>query len=680
MKPFPFFLFTSLALPGALAADASETPAIELAPVTVTTAHSRVPLRTTLDPKAPAQPVPVQDGAEALRAVPGFSVIRKGGADGDPVLRGMAGSRLAVLIDGEAIYGGCGNRMDPPTAYVFPAAYDRVTVLKGPQSVLHGPGSSAGVVRFERDTVRLTHPGATLFGALTLGDAGRRDLALDVRAGSPDVQARLAATDSRADDYRDGDDRPVHSAYTRWSANASVAWTPDAQTVIELSGARSDGEASYADRTMDGVKFSRENVALRATRRALGPRVAALEAHAYWNYVDHVMDNYSRRPLASNGTPAVSNPDRLTFGARAQVDLLLGAAALALGADAQVNRHTLRTTTNNAVQPFTARPRVQDAEFRQAGVFGEWKASADAPRRTFAGLRLDRWSARDSRAAVSLGMSGSRPNPTANQERTSVLPSGFVRFELDPTPDTTLFAGLGHVGRFPDYWEMFRNESATGLSALALAPERTTQLDFGVQRRTARAEFSLSLFAAAIADFVLVQSGFVKTEPLGPRTAVVSRNIRARTFGGEASALWRVTERWRIDASLAAVRGENETDDRPLAQLPPLEGRVGVTYVASSWSASVLGRAVAAQRRVAPRQGNIVGQDIGPSPGFGLVSVNASWAPRPAWRMSAGIDNLFDRTFAEHISRAGAAVSGFPQTTRVNEPGRFAWLKLDVRL
>jgi len=39
---------------------------------------------------------------------------------------------------------------DPPTAYVYPAAYDQITVLKGPQTVLYGPGNSAGTVLFER--------------------------------------------------------------------------------------------------------------------------------------------------------------------------------------------------------------------------------------------------------------------------------------------------------------------------------------------------------------------------------------------------------------------------------------------------------------------------------------------------------------------------------------------------
>jgi len=77
-------------------------------------------------------------------------VIRKGGTDGDPVFRGMAASRVNVLVDGEQLLGGCGMRMDPPTAYVFPEAYDRIVVVKGPQTVLRGPGNSAATVSFER--------------------------------------------------------------------------------------------------------------------------------------------------------------------------------------------------------------------------------------------------------------------------------------------------------------------------------------------------------------------------------------------------------------------------------------------------------------------------------------------------------------------------------------------------
>ena len=93
----------------------------------------RPPPRSTL--RRPSAASDVYKRQDYPKATPGFSVIRKGGTDGDPVFRGMAASRVNLLIDGQPVLGGCGMRMDPPTAYVFPAAYDRVVVIKGPHTV-----------------------------------------------------------------------------------------------------------------------------------------------------------------------------------------------------------------------------------------------------------------------------------------------------------------------------------------------------------------------------------------------------------------------------------------------------------------------------------------------------------------------------------------------------------------
>ena len=110
--------FTRTAVAAALAAlpFAAQAADPNLDEVVVTAPQMREPLVIENDPRAPQQPVPASDGASFLKNIPGFSVIRKGGTDGDPVLRGLAGSRLNVLLDGAEFHGGCGMRMDPPTA------------------------------------------------------------------------------------------------------------------------------------------------------------------------------------------------------------------------------------------------------------------------------------------------------------------------------------------------------------------------------------------------------------------------------------------------------------------------------------------------------------------------------------------------------------------------------------
>ena len=121
---FLFLIASSAALPVSASAQtlAYDAP-IRLNKVIVNAGPDTKPLETQLDAKAPAQPVPAQDGADYLKSVPGFSVIRKGGIDGDPVLRGQAGSRLNILLDGQNIFGGCGNRMARSTRTASTSSY-----------------------------------------------------------------------------------------------------------------------------------------------------------------------------------------------------------------------------------------------------------------------------------------------------------------------------------------------------------------------------------------------------------------------------------------------------------------------------------------------------------------------------------------------------------------------------
>lgn len=649
--------------------------------VVVTAAPMSDPLTVVTDPKAPRQPVPAHDGADYLKTIPGFNVIRKGGTDGDPVLRGMAGSRLNILLDGEQILGGCGGRMDPPTAYVFPESYDRITVLKGPQSVLYGPGNSAGTVLFERDIKRFKEPGWKFNGSLTFGSFGRNDQVADIRAGSPDFYVQGAATRTDADNYKDGDGREVHSRYTRWSNSVALGWTPDDNTRLELSAIQSDGEAAYADRTMDGVKFDRENLGLKFEKRRISPLVDKVEAQVYYNYVDHVMDNYSLRAKPTTAMYMVNNPDRETTGGRLAVALRPGESSrLTLGADWQRNVHTLRTGGNMMAAPnYQAMARTEDANFSNHGLFGELIQFLSDKDRIIAGLRADRWHAEDRRAMVS-GTGYSFANPTAGQSRDKTLSSGFARYERDLAASSTFYAGLGHSERFPDYWELISagKESLTSASAFNTNPEKTTQLDVGWLHAAGPVSLSLSGFYGDVKDYILVQGGIVKTGP--NRTVTIVRNIDAKTWGGEAGAAYRLSDRWKLDGSLAYVRGDNDTDGTALAQLPPLELRLGASYDDKVWSYGALLRLVAEQDRFDRNKGNIVGQDIGRTAGFGIFSINGSYRPKKGVLIAAGIDNLFDKTYAEHISKAGAMVAGYLQTTRVNEPGRNAWIKASIAL
>lgn len=681
----PSFEFPrALALATALAAifpaaRAQQAPAFDMDPVVITAVAPDSPLTFITNPKTPRQPLPASDGTDYLKTIPGFSAIRNGGTNGDPVLRGMFGSRLNILTNGSAMPGACPARMDAPSSYISPETFDQLTVIKGPQTVLWGPGASAGTVRFDRDTPRFTEAGVRFDGSLTGGSFGRNDQTADFTAGNESVYVRVTGNHSHSQDYKDGNGLRVPSRWDKWNTDLALGFTPDADTLFELTAGTGDGEARYAGRGMDGSKFKRESFGLRFEKRNLGATLEKIEAQLYYNYADHVMDNYTlRRPDPNGPMPMAmaADVDRATWGGRVAATLKLADALSMIGGlDFQQSRHRGRSGTDT--NSYRNQSWEKDAEFSNVGLFSEltWRASERG--RLIGGARVDRASAKDFRPTS--GHMMMMPNPTAGERRDSTLPSGFLRYEQDlENLPATWYVGLGHVQRFPDYWELFspgRGPAGSVNAFDAIKPEKTTQLDVGMQYRGDKVDAWVSGYAGYVRDFILFD--YRPGGMMGPTSQ--ASNVNARIAGGELGASWKVAPSWTLGATLAYAWGENRSDGRALPQIPPLEAKLSAAYDDGVWSAGALWRLVAPQKRYALNSGNVVGQDFGPSAGFGVFSLNAGYAISKQVKLSLGVDNLFDKAYAEHLNLAGDAGFGFPGHSRVNEPGRSVWARVSVK-
>ncbi|MBD9442447.1 TonB-dependent copper receptor [Pseudomonas sp. PDM04] len=651
----------------------------ELSPTVITAVAPSSPLTVVTNPKDPRQPVPASDGGDYLKTIPGFALVRNGGTNGDPVLRGMFGSRLNILTNGGVMLGACPGRMDAPTSYISPETYDRLTVIKGPQTVLWGPGSSAGTILFDREPESFGELGTRVNASVLAGSNGRFDKTVDAAAGGPLGYVRVIGNTAQADDYRDGNNDTVASRYDKWNGDVAVGWTPDADTLLELTAGKGDGEARYAGRGMDGAQFKRESLGLRFEKSNIGEVLDKIEAQVYYNYADHVMDNYSLRTPSGTGMmagPMASNVDRRTLGARIKATWRWADVQLISGLDAQTNEHRQRSSMG--VDTYKDLPYSKDADFHNYGVFSELTWYAADRDRLIGGARLDRASARDFRQTTGSGMM-TRPNPTADDTRADTLPSGFVRYEHDLADSpTTLYAGLGHTQRFPDYWELFSPNvgPAGSVNAFdAIKPEKTTQLDFGLQYKTDDLEAWASGYVGQIRDYIL----FDYTPGMMGMTSQ-AENIDARIMGGELGAAYKLTSNWKADATLAYAWGKNSSDGKALPQMPPLDARFGLTYSEDNWSAGALWRVVAAQNRIDQNKGNVVGKDFTKTPGFGVFSLNGAYRINTHWKVSSGVDNLFGKAYAEHLNLAGNAGFGYPANDpqAIKEPGRTLWTKVDM--
>ena len=620
----------------------------------VTGYRTRRPLTLSTNPQRPRQPIPASDGAGYLKAIPGFSVVRKGGVGGDPMLRGMGGSRIVMNMNGGMMSGGCPNRMDPTATYAFPETFSHIIVNKGPQSVRYG-ASVAGNVVFERRTKRFERAGVRGNVSILGASNHRFDDLIDITAGDKEGYARFIQTRNYSRDYADGEGRRIHSGYGRHSLTGIVGLTPDTDTLFEVSYDRSRGWAKYAHGMMDGSRFDRDSYAVKFERAHLSPVVKKLTLNFNYNTIDHIMDNYTFRPGGTRGMEV----KRTQYNIRSVLDMTFSPRDTgAVGIDVGHEEHTFTP----AMKGVPRGRENTDMTIGNLGLFMEYNHNLTERSRLLSGLRWDRITNHYHRY-----LTFTPGNTTDNAV------SGFVRWERTAkNRPLTFYVGLGHAERPADYWESYhtwRMHGALHPSVTRPAKEKNTQLDLGWVYAGKKTNASLSLYYAHVDDFIL-------RKPVGGYG-----NVDARLYGLEAEVTRTVSPRWTLGASLAYTRGDDRTNDAPLPQIAPLEANLTAKYSHRKMEANAVWRLVSRQNRYHKGYGSVTGTDYGPTGGFGILSLSLAYRPDENLTFSLGVDNLLNKTYTEFVNYSEAAIPalGISAGGHITEPGRTIWFKSNYK-
>ncbi|WP_122900838.1 TonB-dependent copper receptor [Acinetobacter sp. B51(2017)] len=652
-----------------------ENQPLSLAPIVATAQQGNDAngLIVRADPKLPIQPIPAADGADYLQSIVGFSAVNSGaGTNGDVTFRGMFGSRIKILTDGTENLGACPSRMDSPSSYISPESYDQISVIKGPQTVQYANTGSAATVIFERRPEQFSQDHNYRGQAsIVMGSYGRLDHNIEAAVGDEQKYIRLNTNRSVADSYQDGDGNTVPSDWQRWNADLALGWTPNQDTWVELTAGKADGEAVYAGRAMDGSKFARESLGLRAEKKHLTDHVKKLEAQVNYNFNDHVMDNFSLRefnPAGGMKMPMATNVARKTLNARVAMTNEWDKVQLISGIDTQNNEHSIRKGMHDSYKDLT---RQTDMQFQSYGAFAELTYDLGDDNRIVTGARVDQVNVEDKRSETPVGV---------NRNLDQTLPSAFIRLEnIHPEhEDGKTYIGVGYVERMPDYWELFSPKSANGHSNSFnhLDTEKTLQLDLGYQHHQGAWNSWISAYAGLVQDYILTT--YQATGMQGALEAH-SRNVDASIAGAEAGIGYQFTDTISADMSAMYAWGENTSDNTPLPQISPLEARVNLRYSQENYNLGLLWRVVDGQDRVSLAQGNIVGYDLKPSQGFATLSLNGTYHVTQGVDLALGVDNVLNKTYAEHLNKMGNAGIGFAGDQQFNNIGRNYWARLSMK-
>lgn len=252
------------------------------------------------------------------------------------------------------------------------------------------------------------------------------------------------------------------------------------------------------------------------------------------------------------------------------------------------------------------------------------------------------------------------------------LNSAFLRYE-HYFDNVTLYGGLGHAERSPDFWEM--NKDFANNSLGVARKEKNTQLDIGAVYKDDISEVSANLFYLRVNDYILM-------------TSRQTLNTDALIYGGDMDGSVKLFDILKLGAGISYTKGKNLKNitgfynlnsGAPLPQIAPLQAKFEVGLEKNDWFAKSVVTAHKGQHKIAKSYGNIAGMDTEKSGGFATVSLYGGYKYKNA-QFLLGAENLTNKQYAYHVSKQGASIPelGIEQTSHIYEPGRNYWLKVKL--
>lgn len=674
---------------------ADEPPIAEMAPYTV--AADRIatagPTITQADFRLEA-PNPGQ----SLLAVPGLFGQLRSADSVEPNLRGLGFDRVVTDLNGLDIPNASPERTHSPISVMGPVAVTSLTVHKALPSVTLGPAVTGGRLSMRLDPA--ASPPNGVHGSLGITGHGGRDgwiSRLETTGAWPAWTGRVSAFHTHFSDYQDARGRTVPAALQEFGASAFLGW----QSAPENPAHRLWG-ALYA-RRLDRAQNASLPLDGRDTETLYG------SVGHRWACQTGPLEALEWRAGWSRTTPFITSADRPTPTLTTAVGTTQSAAAtisadwrwsarpdcdrLTTGLDYRFqNRRATRYTSSGADYIWP------DARSESAGLFAEWSHPWSQSWTTRWGARLDRFRSEAGQAdRLALGQPirqqyvGYNGPEAARTDRENWAGASNLLAEWHGAGGWKGFAGGGWTVQTPPITERYRaflnalggdgrGKAAFELGNPALRSEKKGELQTGLGWHGENFDWQTGLYYYRIADFI-------HRQPIGTTPAHLTvfgyRNIEAAFWGAENGFTWRPASGWLCSAAVAWAEGRNLEKDCGLPETPPLEAQATLRHEMKmpgrSWPMAVeFGvRWVAPHDNPAPLD-NPIFLDTGAAT---ICHLRWRIIVEQAWQLHIGVENLFDKQYAEYLSPPAGpfqpSASGLRPGDPVPGPGRYLYLSVE---
>ncbi len=189
-----------------------------------------------------------------------------------------------------------------------------------------------------------------------------------------------------------------------------------------------------------------------------------------------------------------------------------------------------------------------------------------------------------------------------------------------------------------------------------LKPEKSRTLELGARGQGERLGWEAVAFAGRYKDFIeeLVAVGGSGTQADPTLFQAVNRQ-RVSLSGFELKASYKVTPQTTVRAAYGQTRGTDTSKGRPLNSVNPPKWVLGLDHHMGEWTLGAVLTHVAAKSTGDIDYSGTANQFA--TPAYTTLDLNAQWAFRPGWKLSAAVRNLTGRKYWEWTNVRGLAAN-----------------------
>nr|WP_282110761.1 TonB-dependent receptor [Shewanella algicola] len=570
--------------------------------------------------------------AEALLTRQGVDFSQAGGVSALPILNGMMGDRIKVLIDGSDITASCANQMNPPLSYISANQIVSTQVVAGVSPVSAGGDNIAGVIKvnglqpiFNNSDDVIWQSGNVSGGYNSVSDTTLA--AINTTVASQTLSFSYQGSYEDANSYVDGHgDKVLDTLYQSQNHALMAAWQDETQQLAVKLTHQHIPFQGFANQYMDMTNNDSFGAIVRYQLDLENDGL--FSAQMNWHRVEHEMGFFSEEKTGK--MPMETTGKDLSYQLHWQLPINKDAMLL-LGQEYYLYQldDSWPAVTGSTMMSPNDYININNGERKRAAVFAEWQQTLNSRWWLSAGLRYEYVStdADEVQPYNTMSMMGMTNvnvaaaevfNALERQRDDHIIDATLLaRYQLSDTE--TFELGLARKGRAPNLYERY----SWGQSTMATTmigwygdgngyignPDlnQETVHTLSAAYKQINDDFSLTTTAwySDINDYIdaNVVGSFNSSGLEGnSRNILQFTNVDATLYGAKIDAEYQFAQQtsgmWSITANVSATHGERDDTHQPLYQIKPLQTEFGLHHQRGDWQNSVTWQWVAEKDRV----------------------------------------------------------------------------------